>query len=250
MRHAVMSSGSERMNADMLRLHRLEAMGCLAAGLAHDLNNVLWAIMIHLDNLGATPCNAEATAMALREIRQAVSQGAGLTRQLLTFGRPREADQHYFRPSQVIGGMKGMLSRLLSEEVRLEMHFGADLGWLHMDPAQLEQIVLNLVVNARDAVKAGSIQATVSRAAPTTGRKPFLCLAVRDEGAGIPPEIVSRIFEPFFSTKGSSGSGLGLAIVGAVVEQNGGYVEVDSEPEKGSEFRVFLPICEQIPADG
>ncbi|MET0400123.1 MAG: ATP-binding protein [Longimicrobiaceae bacterium] len=217
---------------------KLGEVGRLTGGVAHDFNNVLTAIkglaqLAMMDVPAGEPLRDE-----LREIDRAADRAAGLTRQLLAFSRrearqPREVDLH-----ALVAGMAAMLRRLIPEDVELALAPDAAPALAWADPGEVEQVLLNLAVNARDAMPHGG-RLVVATARGEDGR---VALRVRDAGAGIPPELRARIFEPFFTTKDAGhGTGLGLATVAAIARRSGGSVEVESEPGRGTVFSVLLP---------
>ena len=231
---------------------KLEAIGRLAGGVAHDFNNILMSILGSADlllmELGRNdPARAEAT-----EIKESVQRGAGLTRQLLAFSRRQPTRPRPFAMGQVIGGMETLLRRLIGPEIEFELSSQSKPARVMADSAQIEQVVLNLVVNARDAMPAGG-KLTVrvdeieldetSAAALVEGRVGrYTRLCVTDTGTGIDEETRARLFEPFFTTKEQGkGTGLGLSIVYGIVKQSGGHITVLSEPGHGATFIIYLP---------
>ncbi|HXT01955.1 MAG TPA: PAS domain-containing protein [Elusimicrobiota bacterium] len=234
------------------RLHhaqKLEAVGRLAGGVAHDFNNILTAIVgcagILLESLPpGHPCREDA-----EEIRRAGEQAAALTRQLLSFSRRDEAAARVLDLRAVCGGMRKMLQRLMPAGIELEMSIPDRLGAVRIDPGQAEQVLLNLVVNAGDAMPDGGRIAVALADAPDGGaglRGPCVCLTVSDDGVGMDEPTRQRIFDPFFTTK-KTGTGLGLANVRDAVARGGGAVAVESEPSRGSTFRVYWPMCAETP---
>jgi signal transduction histidine kinase len=233
------------------RRHRLEALGRLAGGVAHDFNNLLAGISAyaHLVTRHA-PAGAPAVQHA-EEIDRAVERGAALTRQILTFARRQRGEAQRFEPAQLVGDMRRLLASVVGDDVRLDLELAGSAGHVRMDPGQLEQVVMNLVLNAREAthpggrveVKVGSVSIGVDDAAAhdaAPGR--YVVVEVSDDGAGMAPEVQARLFEPFFTTKGSGhGAGLGLATSYGIVRQAGGFFTVDSAPGRGSRFAVHLP---------
>jgi signal transduction histidine kinase len=239
---------------DQLRqAQKMEAIGRLAGGVAHDFNNVLTAILGSADLLAMllqpdAPGWAEADA-----IRRAADRGAALTKQLLTFSRPQRAAATIVDLSAIVRGMEPMLKRLVLDKIAIRVTAGQAPILLRADEASLNQIVLNLVINARDAMPDGgtaSIDMGVidlaDPVAPTLGVAPgrYAGLSVRDTGQGITPDIQRHLFEPFFSTKpADKGTGLGLSIVYGIVKGMGGAIEVQSEIGEGSTFTIYLPLA-------
>jgi len=230
---------------------KMEAMGQLASGIAHDLNNILTVVQGHVELLLAANNIEPQAANSLKQVALASSRAAGLTRQLLTFSRKQAVQPKVLSLSNEVQSLKGMLARLIGEHIQLQCECAQNLPRILADPCNLEQIIMNLVVNARDAmprggtltIKAAAIQIDESRRRHPAARPgQYVCLSVADTGCGIRPEILSRIFEPFFTTKEvGQGTGLGLATVYGIVKQLNGWIEVESVLGKGSNFIVYLP---------
>ncbi|HSN53206.1 MAG TPA: ATP-binding protein, partial [Candidatus Sulfomarinibacteraceae bacterium] len=238
----------------MRQSQRLESVGRLAAGVAHDLNNLLTVIKSYaeLAVLRLTPDDA-ATRGRLVEIDRAADRAADLIRQLLAFGRQQVLKPEVVHVNDQVRGLEGMLSRILGDDVELVVDLDPDAGFTRVDPGLLEQVVVNLAVNARDAMPRGGRLTITSRRSRRPvgdgGLADTVELAVSDTGVGIDPEIRDRIFEPYFTTKGmEKGTGLGLATVYGIVEQSGGAVEVSSETGRGTTFTVNLPRTADRPA--
>jgi PAS domain S-box-containing protein len=232
---------------------KLEAIGRLAAGVAHDFNNILMSIMGSADLMlvqleSDHPVRDEAT-----EIQHSVQRGAALTRQLLAFSRRQATVPRLFALGDAIGGMDTMLRRLIGPEIELEILREAAHGMIVADRAQIEQVVLNLVINARDAmpdgghltVKVDEVEIDEQSAFALEGRAGrYVRLSVSDTGTGMDERTRAHLFEPFFTTKEEGkGSGLGLSIVYGIVKQSGGHVNVISEPGRGATFLIFLPVA-------
>jgi PAS domain S-box-containing protein len=232
---------------------KLEAIGRLASGVAHDFNNILMSIMgsadlLLMDSKPDDPAHGEAN-----EIKQSVQRGAGLTRQLLAFSRRQATSPRLFALGDVISGMDTLLRRLIGPEIEFDIvRQGAPM--VVADPAQIEQVVLNLVINARDAMPDGGrltvaldeVRLDEAAAVPhvegRAGR--YARLSVADTGTGIDEATRARLFEPFFTTKEQGkGTGLGLSIVYGIVKQSGGYIVVQSEPGRGATFVIYLPLA-------
>jgi CheY-like chemotaxis protein len=229
----------------------MEAIGQLAGGVAHDFNNILTIILANAAMLIAQDLPSRALASA-QQIKEASERAAGLTRQLLAFGRKRLSSPHPIDLNQLVGNLSKMLQRLLGEDIALKINTSSEPVVVEADAGMMEQILMNLSVNSRDAMPRGgqltiSVNACVvddAHAAQYVDARPgrFVCLSHADTGCGIPPENLSRIFEPFFTTKElGKGTGLGLATVFGIVRQHGGWIEVASELDKGTTFHVFLP---------
>jgi PAS domain S-box-containing protein len=234
---------------------RMEAIGRLLGGVAHDFNNLLTGIMLYCDLLIAELEKDSRSYHHAHEMRIAGENGTELVRQLLAVARPQAGDSRVFALNEVVAGAEGLLIRLIGENIVLRTALADDLGPVRMDPAKLQQILLNLVLNARDAMPNGG-QITLSthnRTACLPGipdRKPQLMpcveLTVSDNGCGMDAKTLSRAFEPFFTTKKSGrGNGLGLATVCSLVEQVGGAMTAESTPGIGTRISVLLPLVSQ-----
>jgi PAS domain S-box-containing protein len=240
-----------RLEEQVRQSQKLEAVGRLAGGVAHDFNNLLCAILgnaaLALDDLAPEDPLRE----AIEEITAAANRAAELTRQLLAFSRKQVIEPKVVNLGHLVGRMKNMLRRLLGEDIQLEVASQDQLGRVRVDPGQMEQIIVNLAVNARDSMPGGGtlrIQTADIRLDEDWCEEhgelaagAHVMLAVTDTGSGMSPEVRGRIFEPFFTTKEGKGTGLGLATVFGIVRQHGGAIEVESEPGQGSTFRVFFP---------
>jgi CheY-like chemotaxis protein len=234
----------------------MEAIGRLAGGIAHDFNNLLSVVMSYSSLLISDLCPGDPMRADLQEIQTAGERAQNLTRQLLTFSRQEVVQPETLDLNQVIAGMDRMLRRLIREDVELITVPGANLGTIWADRGQLEQIVMNLVLNARDAISdGGRITIETARAEVEAGFAhehvgitpgSFVVLTIADTGLGMDSATRARIFEPFFTTKGNGrGTGLGLSTVSGIVQQCGGSIWVDSEPGKGSVFRIYLPEAQK-----
>ena len=249
--------------ADQLRQSaKLQAVGELAGGVAHDFNNLLMVVKGHAemltDRLAKIPADLSASARQnVEQIQQAAERATGLTRQLLAFSRMQVLQPRVLDLNDAVAGMIQMVSRVIGENIELAFLPGAKLGRVKADPSQIEQVILNLVVNARDAMPEGG-RLTIETLNVDLDRNyvqqhavvepgPYVMLTVSDTGSGIDPETQARIFEPFFTTKTQGrGTGLGLATVYGVVKQSGGYIWVYSEVGQGTTFKVYLP---QVPSE-
>jgi PAS domain S-box-containing protein len=242
----------KRLEEHLRQSQKMEAIGQLSGGVAHDFNNLLTAIMGHLGLLEGNPDITPEIAESLSEIGKAANRAATLTSQLLAFSRRQILQSSDVDLNAVVENMTKMLRRLLGEDVAMQIDYASEPLIVQGDPSMLEQVLLNLAVNARDAMAGGGTLRVVTRGAlclpPTSNRvEPaksarFVHLAVSDTGSGIAPEILPRIFEPFFTTKEvGKGTGLGLATVFAIVQQHHGWIEVESEVGRGTTFHVFLP---------
>jgi PAS domain S-box-containing protein len=243
-----------QMLEDQLRqAQKMEAVGRLAGGVAHDFNNLLGVILGYSGLLLETTEDGPARKK-LDEIRKAGQRAAGLTRQLLAFSRKQVLEPRVVCLNSLIADMEKMLHRLIGEDVHLETILDPALGQVRVDPGQIEQVIMNLAVNARDALpNGGKITIETSNAGldevharQHVGMRPgsYVVIAVSDNGTGMDQETQAHIFEPFFTTK-KEGTGLGLATVYGIVKQSGGNIWVYSEPAKGSAFKIYLPRLDQ-----
>ncbi|MBI5838139.1 MAG: PAS domain S-box protein [Candidatus Eisenbacteria bacterium] len=243
----------ERLQAQLLQAQKMEVVGRLAGGVAHDFNNMLGVILGHVELVLDQAGSAHPMRADIEQIHRASLRSAGLTRQLLAFARKQPVAPRVLDLNDTLSGMFGMLRRLIGEHVRLDWVPGVDLWRVRMDPAQLDQVLANLCVNARDAIGAGPGRVTIETRNATLdeawcaehrGAAPgdYAVLTVSDDGCGMDADTLDHIFEPFYTTKGvGEGTGLGLATVYGVVNQNGGFIQASSEPGKGTRFEIFLP---------
>lgn len=243
------------LEEQLRQAQKMEAVGQLAGGVAHDFNNILAVIMSYSDlMLGELGPDAPMSA-DLREVTAAAARAAGLTRQLLAFGRRQVLQPHVVQLNALITNLKNMLRRLLPENIELMTRLDTALGYVYADAGQIEQVLVNLVVNARDAIShAGDIAIETTNveldagyARDHAGTPPgaYVVVSVSDTGSGMTADIQERIFEPFFSTKERDrGTGLGLSTVYGIIKQSGGYVWCYSEPGKGTTFKIYLPRVE------
>ena len=232
---------------------KMEALGQLAGGIAHDFNNVLQAVKLELALLHSSADDHAKVRGHAEEIRSALDRAASLTRQLLVFSRLEAMRPQLVDLNAKLGEVARMLRRVLGEQIMLELDFASGSLRSEVDPSMLDQIVLNLTVNARDAMRGGGrlsiatcLQDVTERPGHAPGR--YVCIAVSDTGTGIARDVLPRIFDPFFSTKQSSG--LGLAIAHGIVMQHRGWIDVESEVGRGSTFRVYLPAHDGTVASG
>ncbi len=240
------------LEAQLRHSQKMESVGQLAAGVAHDFNNVLTIIKGHADLLLATTDLPAEYSASLEKISSAADRAANLTRQLLTFSRRQVMQPEVLDLNEVIRNVARMLERTLGANIGIRLDPGSDLPAIRADAGMLEQTLMNLAVNARDAMPKGgelfirstATEITQARAQqnPEARVGRFVCLTVADTGAGMDAQVLGRIFEPFFTTKEvGKGTGLGLATVYGIVKLHRGWIEVSSEVNKGSAFNVFLP---------
>jgi two-component system cell cycle sensor histidine kinase/response regulator CckA len=250
-------SEQKEMELQLLQAHKMQAIGQLAGGVAHDINNLLSAVQLRLDELLQRHPLGDPSYQGLNEIRQIGVRLADLVRKLLAFSRKQTVQRETLDVGELIGESAVLLRRLLREDVRLETDHGRDVPLVRADKRQIETALMNLTVNARDAMAAqpggapGLVRIRTLRVdgdlmhrlgPPAAPSGAFAMIEVADTGPGIPPDILPKIFEPFFTTKGlGEGTGLGLSTVYGIVKQAGGFVHVASEPGQGAAFRLFLP---------
>jgi signal transduction histidine kinase/CheY-like chemotaxis protein len=231
---------------------KMEAVGRLAGGVAHDFNNLLTAILIYSDLLLGTLDDQSPLRNHIEEIKKAGNRAASLTRQLLAFSRKQILQPKVINLNEIISDMKDMLGRLIDEDIEMATVLDPELGDVKADPGQIEQVIMNLVINARDAMPGGgkivietlntSLEYHDTKGKDNHKIMPFVSMIVRDTGHGMDKETISRIFEPFFTTKEEGqGTGLGLSTVYGIINQSGGSIEVESELGKGAIFKIYLP---------
>src|SRR6202795_474177 len=239
------------LEQQLRQAQKMEAVGRLAGGIAHDFNNLLMVISGYceflLERIGSDP----AVRGPAQEIANAANRATALTRQLLAFSRKQMLTPKVLDLNAVVTENFKMLTRLIGEDIELVMVPGSDLGAAKADPGQIEQVIMNLAVNARDPMPRGgkltietanvTLDESYARLHPPAEPGDYVMLAISDTGVGMDAETQSRIFEPFFSTKGPKGTGLGLSMVYGIIKQSGGYIWAQSEPGKGTCFKVYLP---------
>ena len=242
----------EKLRGQLSQSQKMEAIGRLAGGVAHDFNNMLTVIISHAECALRKLDPTQPFFEDMQEIHKAAERSANMTRQLLAFARKQLIMPKVLDLNETVEGMHNMLRRLIGEKINLIWQPGAGLWPIKMDPNQVEQILANLCVNARDAIAdIGSLTISTENAILDTeqcithnGSSPgdYVSLVVSDSGCGMNEDMLANIFEPFFTTKDvSKGTGLGLASVHGIVEQNKGFITVESEPDKGTTFRIYLP---------
>ena len=245
----------ESLEAQFRQSQKMEAVGRLAGGVAHDFNNILQAILGYVEMALHKADSASPIRENLLEIQKAAKRAATLTRQLLAFARKETIRPRVLDLNDMVSGMLKMLQRLIGEDIDLAWKPGHDIGSVKIDPSQIDQLLANLAVNARDAIagvgkvtiETGRVTLDEAYCAEHVGFVPgeFALLAVSDDGCGMDKETLDRIFEPFFTTKRmGEGTGLGLATVYGIVKQNGAFINVYSEPGKGTTFRIYFPRLE------
>jgi PAS domain S-box-containing protein len=254
------ATSHRRLEEQLRQSQKMEAIGQLAGGIAHDFNNILTIILGHATLLTMTKLEPKGLVSA-QQIKQASERAAGLTRQLLAFGRKQIFNPRPLDLNRVVGKMNDLLARLLGEDIALQIDFSSEPAVVAADVSMLEQILLNLSVNSRDAMPRGgqmAVRITACEVDEAHTRRvaearvgKFIRLSHSDTGEGIPPENLSRIFEPFFTTKElGKGTGLGLATVFGIVKQHEGWLEVESELGKGTTFHVYFPATASAVVEG
>jgi PAS domain S-box-containing protein len=247
-------SERKRLEEQFLQSQKMEAVGRLAGGVAHDFNTLLASILGYSEMLLEGLRDDGELGRAARQIQRSAERGAALTRQLLTFSRPESRQVRVLDLNELLRGTRDMLSRLVGEQIELEHELDPALGRVEADPAHMEQVLMNLVVNAADAIAGpGRIVLRTLNAGPEAlpagAAGGAVALEVSDTGHGMDEATRRRVFEPFFTTKAKGkGTGLGLSTVYAIVSEAGGAVMVVSEPGQGATFRVALPTVEAAPA--
>ena len=253
------NSEESRLKREVAQATKMQAVGQLAGGVAHDFNNILTAIIGHCDLMMMRHSPGDSDYDDIQQIRTNSNRAAGLTRQLLAFSRQQTLRPQILQLPDVVSEVSNLLKRLMGETVRLDVQHGRDLGPVRADPGQLEQVVVNLAVNARDAMLAAPQKGGINVLSITTRAvssaevrqmasdilpvADYTALVVADTGTGIPPDILGKIFEPFFTTKEvGKGTGLGLSTVYGIVKQSGGYIFAETPSGKGAVFTIYLPV--------
>ncbi len=252
--HGVITDVTEQVDLQLQLLHaqKMEAIGRLAGGVAHDFNNLLTVILsfgrLVIDDFAESDPRAE----DVREILRAAGSAAALTNQLLSFSRRQVVEPRVLRPQDALNQLERMVRRTISDEVALVTRYEPDCGQVRIDPGQLDQVVLNLILNACDAMREGGTlrlglkNVTLASDEDPLERGEYVELSVADTGSGMAPEVSEHIFEPFFTTKGTQGTGLGLSTCFGIVRQAGGDIRVETAPGRGTCMRVLLPrVCDE-----
>ena len=250
-------TAQKRLEEQFRQAQKMEAVGRLAAGVAHDFNNLLTIINGYSELMIERLPAQDAMRASATEIRDAGLRAAGLTRQLLAFSRQQVFTPQVLDLNTVVGNLQKMLGRLVGEDIEMTFIQGEALGPVRADPGQIEQVVMNLVVNSRDAMPKGGkltietrnaeVDKTIARSHYPMPAGSYVMLAVTDTGCGMDKTIQSHIFEPFFTTKDrDKGTGLGLATVYGIVKQSGGFIWVYSEPGHGATFKIYMPVVEEV----
>ena len=247
------NSEESKLKRQVAQATKMQAIGQLAGGVAHDFNNILTAIIGHCDLMLMRHTPGDSDYDDIQQVKSNSNRAAGLTRQLLAFSRQQTLRPQILQLPDIVSDVSNLLKRLLGENVRLEVSHGRNLGAVRADPGQLEQVIVNLAVNARDAMPEGGTRNIQTYAVPAAKAREmrqqilpisdYTALRVSDTGLGIPPDILAKIFEPFFTTKElGKGTGLGLSTVYGIVKQSGGYIFAESELGRGASFVIYLPV--------
>jgi nitrogen-specific signal transduction histidine kinase/CheY-like chemotaxis protein len=244
-----------QLQAELLQAQKMESVGRLAGGVAHDFNNLLTVIRGYSDVLAGQLGVEDPRLDEVREIRHAADRGAALTRQLLAMSRRQMLVAREVDLNALVTDLERMLRRVIGTHIEIVTATAQQLGWVRADPGQLEQVLLNLAVNARDAMPHGgtlrieTTRARISRVGRKNGAVPpgdYVLLRVSDTGVGMDPETQAHAFEPFFTTKPSGeGTGLGLSTVYGIVQQSGGTITLESTPGRGTSIRLYFPRIEE-----
>jgi two-component system, cell cycle sensor histidine kinase and response regulator CckA len=252
-------TAQKQLEDQFRQAQKMESIGNLAGGVAHDFNNLLTVILGECEITAMQQPSGSDVALSLDAIRGAAVSAAALTKQLLTFSRRQVVSPQLLDLNETIRSFAKILRRLVEESVQLDFHLATAPQPVRADPGQIEQVLLNLVANARDAMPDGgrvtiaTSQVTSNGTRPTRSTLPpgtYVELSVADTGSGMSPEVQARLFEPFFTTKpAGSGTGLGLATVHGIVKQSGGHIGVHSAPGSGTTFTVHLPVASRTAAD-
>ncbi len=250
--YAVDTTEQKALESQMAQSQKMQAVGQLAGGIAHDFNNVLTAIIMASDLLLTNHRPSDPSFPDIMNIKQNANRAASLVRQLLAFSRKQTLRPEVLTLTDVLADLRMLLSRLVGNDIKLKVDHGRELWPVKADIGQFEQVVVNLAVNARDAMPSGGELTVRTRNVPAEASKAYayrelaagdyVLVEVEDTGSGIPPDVLKKIFEPFFTTKEvGKGTGLGLSMVYGIIKQTGGFIFCDSEVGKGTTFRIFLP---------
>ena len=255
---AMETTEQRNLQESFVQAQKMQAIGQLAGGVAHDFNNVLTAILGYSDLLLANHRATDPSFQDIMQIKQNANRAAGLVRQLLAFSRRQTLRPEVLQLGDVLSDLQNMMRRLVGEKIEIDVRHGRDLGLVRADLNQFEQVVINLVVNARDAMLDGGRITVRTRNVlpeecasfnePSLTPSPYVLVEISDNGTGIPPDVLPKIFEPFFTTKEvGKGTGLGLSTVYGIIKQTGGYVFCDSTVGQGTSFRILLPSHQAEP---
>lgn len=244
-----------KLDRQLDQTQKLQAIGALASGVAHEFNNLLTVIMGHAELAIHTLATDSSTYKDIQNIQKSAKHAANLTRQLLAFARQQVFEPKIFNPNDAILDVGKMLRHFIGEDIEMTTQLALDIGRIKMDPGQFEQIILNLAINARDAMPNGgklsietaniSVNSNLAEYYSEVPAGEYILISVRDNGQGMTEEVKAHLFEPFFTTKNvGKGTGLGLATCYGIIKQQGGYIQVYSEMGQGTTFKVLLPRVE------
>jgi signal transduction histidine kinase/ActR/RegA family two-component response regulator len=247
---------ARQLEMQLRQSQKMEGIGQLAGGVAHDFNNILAAMLMQTDLMGMVEQLPGEVVEGLQQIRADANRAADLTRQLLLFSRRQVMQASVFDLNELVTSLAKMLQRIIGEDIRLQLHLHAAPLWMRADAGMIDQIIMNLAVNARDAMSTGGrleietaqkhVTGELAGLYPDAAPGDYACLSVSDTGGGIPLDILPRIFEPFFTTKApGKGTGLGLATVFGIVKQHHGWIKVDNRHGLGVTFQIFLPTSSE-----
>jgi len=246
----------KKVQRQLFESQKMEAVGTLTGGIAHDFNNMLLPIMGYANLLVEALTDQPELAKMANEIHHAANSSSALTKQLLAFSRRQILEKESANINTVLEGSERMLARLIGEDITLHLELAEGGIQSVVDAGQVEQVLMNLCINARDAMDAGGHIVVKTERLQDTDRlheslrgdldHKWMRITVRDNGRGMPPEVRDRIFEPFFSTKGNDGTGLGLSVVHGIIIQHDGHLEVESEPGVGTAFHIYLPVDDSV----
>lgn len=261
--HMINTTEAKTLEVKYAHSQKMQAVGQLAGGIAHDFNNLLTAMIGFCDLLLMRHPAGDQSFADIMQIKQNANRAANLVRQLLAFSRRQTLQPKLFDVTDILAELSNLISRLIGESIELKMQHGRDLGMIKVDQGQLEQVIVNLAVNARDAMQDGGLLTIETHHATIDKRHPiprnyyspaedepipdgdYVVIDITDTGTGIPTEILEQIFEPFFSTKEiGAGTGLGLATVYGIIKQTGGFVFVSTREGQGTTFHIYLPQFE------
>lgn len=258
--HLIETTQQRSLERQFVQAQKMQAVGQLAGGVAHDFNNLLTAIIGFCDLLLVRHGPGDQSFGDIMQIKQNANRAANLVRQLLAFSRQQTMRPKVLMVTDILADLANLLRRLIGETIALKMVHGRDVGAVKVDQGQLEQVIINLAVNARDAMEEGGALTIRTKAVGPDDKRvqnysvmpagDYVLIEVADTGSGIPPENLNKIFDPFFTTKEvGKGTGLGLSTVYGIIKQTGGFIFVDSTPGEGSVFRVYLPVFERDAAE-
>ena len=248
----------KRLQEQLYHAQRMESVGRLAGGIAHDFNNIL-SVILGYGEVGLRKVHPrDPLTVNFQQIVEAAQRASALTRQLLAFSRKQTLQPKVLNLNTIVQNLKEMLERLIGEDIALQLYLDPDLALVEVDPGQMEQVIMNLVVNARDAMPQGGqliietrnveLDEAYAQTHAEVISGPYVLLAVTDTGCGMEPDLLDKIFEPFFTTKEKGqGTGLGLSTVYGIVRQSGGTIWVYSEPGQGTTFKIYLPQSQGVP---